>query len=47
MLTEEMQINTTIGSNNTPTGTAETEASENSVDKHILELKIHTLQVRM
>lgn len=38
MLTEEMQINTTVGSNFTPTKTAETKTSENSAGKNILEL---------
>ena len=42
-----MQINTTLGSNYTPTRKAETKKSENSVGKNVLELESHTLQVRM
>lgn len=38
MLTEKMQINTTLGSNYTPTRKAETKTSENTVGKNVLEL---------
>lgn len=43
MFTEEMQINTMIGSNYTPTRTAETKTSKNSFGKNVWDLEI-TLQ---